>query len=308
MIILHHYPMSPFSEKIRLMCGYLDLEWQSVVSPESPPRPIVEPLAGGYRRIPVTQVGADIFCDTRLICAEIAASGGRAELDPATGDESSQALATKFEGEVFWAAVSSIPARRVLRRLFSDLSFLQALRFLKDRVGIARSAQTEIVPPKRAIGLFAEHLRSLEEMLIANGVYLGGDTPVYLDFAAYHTLWFKVVVGGIPIPSGLPAVTAWYDRMTAHGHGRMQAGSVDDAFAAARTAQPRPVPVALQDHPKMGAQVVVAPNDYALDATTGLLVGADQSRWIVARETRDLGLLHVHFPTQGFKLSVESGT
>ena len=90
MMILHHYPMSPFSEKIRLMCGYLNLEWQSVVSPESPPRPIVEPLAGGYRRIPVAQEGADIFCDTRLICAEIAAFAKRAELGPATADEANQ--------------------------------------------------------------------------------------------------------------------------------------------------------------------------------------------------------------------------
>lgn len=306
-MILHHYPMSPFSEKIRLMCGYLDLEWQSVMSPESPPRPIVEPLAGGYRRIPVAQVGADIFCDTRLICAELAAAGMRVELDPAAGDEASQVLAAKFEGEVFWAAVSSIPARRVLRRLFSDLSFLHAIRFLRDRVGVAKSAQTEIVPPKRAVGLFAEHLQSLEEMLTTGQHYLGGDSPAYLDFAAYHTLWFKVVVGEVPIPAGLPAVDAWYSRMTAFGHGRMQEGGANDASAAAWTSQPRPIPVELQDDPGIGAQVVVAPDDYALDATSGVLVGANESRWIVARESADLGLLHVHFPRQGFKLTGEAG-
>ena len=74
-MILHHYPMSPFSEKIRLMFGYADMEWLSVISPESPPRPIVEPLVGGYRRIPVAQSGADIFCDSRLIADEIANLG-----------------------------------------------------------------------------------------------------------------------------------------------------------------------------------------------------------------------------------------
>lgn len=305
MMILHHYPMSPFSEKIRLMFGYLDLEWQSVVSPESPPRPIVEPLAGGYRRIPVAQEGADIFCDTRLICTEIAASAGRSELGPAAGDEAGQLLAAKFEGEVFWAAVSSIPARRVLRRLFSDLSFVHALRFLKDRVGVARSAQTPIVPPGQAVGLFAQHLQSLEQMLAAQGQYLCGDAPTYLDFVAYHTLWFKVVVGEIPVPSGLPAVEGWYNRMTAFGQGRMKTGCADDAFAAARVAQPRPVPVQMAGDQTIGAQVVVSPNDYALDATRGVLVGADPLRWIVARETAELGLLHVHFPRQGFELTVE---
>ena len=307
MMILHHYPMSPFSEKIRLMCGYLNREWQSVMSPESPPRPIVEPLAGGYRRIPVAQEGADIFCDTRLICAEIAAFAKRVELDPATADEASQALAAEFEGEIFWAAVASIPARRILFKLFSDLSFPRAIRFLKDRAGVAKTAQTEIVPPKRAVGLFAEHLHSLEKMLAGGQQYLGGDSPVYLDFVAYHTLWFKVVVGAVPIPSGLPAVEAWYNCMTAYGHGQVKEGSAEDAFAAARNAEPRPVPIQMQGDAGIGVQVIVTPNDYALDATSGVLVGADQTRWIVARETPDLGLLHVHFPRQGFNLAVQAG-
>lgn len=303
MMILHHYPMSPFSEKIRLMCGYLGLEWLSVISPESPPRPIVKPLAGGYRRIPVAQVGADIFCDTRLICTEIAADSGRPELSPAAGDEVSQSLAAKFEGEIFWAAVGSIPARRVLRKLFSDLSFLHALRFLKDRAGVAREAPDRLLDPKRAVGVFAEHLQSLEQMLADGQPFLAGDDPAYLDFAAYHTLWFTVAVGGLPIPAALKQVAPWYDRMTALGHGRVRAGSGGDAFAAAREQQPRPVPPGLTADPKIGTQVSVQPEDYALDATPGTLVGADQTRWIVARETPDLGLLHVHFPRQGFKVS-----
>jgi hypothetical protein len=28
-----------------------------------PPRPLLDPLTGGYRRVPVLQVGADIYCD-----------------------------------------------------------------------------------------------------------------------------------------------------------------------------------------------------------------------------------------------------
>lgn len=303
MMILHHYPMSPFSEKIRLMCGHLDLEWQSVISPESPPRPIVEPLAGGYRRIPVAQAGADIFCDTRLICAEIAATSGRPELGPAAGSEANKAMAVKFESEIFWAAAGSIPARRVLRKLFSDLSFLHALRFLKDRVGLARHANTELVPPKLAVELFAGHLESLEEMLADGQPYLTGDSPVYLDFAAYHTLWFQVAVGDIPVPAGLVRVKDWYRRMTDFGHGRVREVGAEDAFAAARDQQPRSVPPELATDPKIGTQVSVQPDDYGLDATAGVLVGLDQTRLIVARETADLGLLHVHFPRQGFKLA-----
>ena len=33
MLILHHYPMSPFSEKIRAVLGFKQLAWQSVTIP-----------------------------------------------------------------------------------------------------------------------------------------------------------------------------------------------------------------------------------------------------------------------------------
>ena len=40
-LILHHYPMSPFSEKIRAMLGYADVSWQSCITREMPPRPLL---------------------------------------------------------------------------------------------------------------------------------------------------------------------------------------------------------------------------------------------------------------------------
>lgn len=60
-LILHHYDASPYAEKIRLMFGLTGTRWQSLIAPVQPPRPSVDPLTGGYRRIPVAQIGADIF-------------------------------------------------------------------------------------------------------------------------------------------------------------------------------------------------------------------------------------------------------
>jgi glutathione S-transferase len=37
-LIFHHYPSSPFSEKIRLILGYKKVRWQSVVIRSSCPR------------------------------------------------------------------------------------------------------------------------------------------------------------------------------------------------------------------------------------------------------------------------------
>src|SRR5438132_8653144 len=69
--ILHHYDNSPFSEKVRLLFGIKGLAWRSVIQPTIMPKPDLTPLTGGYRRIPVMQIGADVFCDTQVIMAEI---------------------------------------------------------------------------------------------------------------------------------------------------------------------------------------------------------------------------------------------
>jgi glutathione S-transferase len=70
-IIFHHYWTSPFSEKIRLVFGLKKLKWRSVEIPNMMPKPDLLPLTGGYRKTPVMQIGADIYCDTQIIIREL---------------------------------------------------------------------------------------------------------------------------------------------------------------------------------------------------------------------------------------------
>ena len=70
-LILHHYETSPFSEKVRVVMGMKGLPWRSVLIPNMMPKPDLLPLTGGYRRTPVMQIGADVYCDTQVILAEI---------------------------------------------------------------------------------------------------------------------------------------------------------------------------------------------------------------------------------------------
>src|SRR5437899_4619029 len=70
-MILHHYPNSPFSEKVRVAFGIKQLAWKSVDIPTIMPKPDLMPLTGGYRKTPVMQIGADIYCDTQLIMQEL---------------------------------------------------------------------------------------------------------------------------------------------------------------------------------------------------------------------------------------------
>ena len=66
-LILHHYPASPFAEKIRRVLAFKQLAYRSVIIPDVMPKPDVLALTGGYRRTPILQIGADIYCDTALI-------------------------------------------------------------------------------------------------------------------------------------------------------------------------------------------------------------------------------------------------
>ena len=70
-IILHHYETSPYSEKVRLGLGLKGLAWGSVEIPVIMPKPDLTALTGGYRKTPVLQIGADIYCDSQLIMREL---------------------------------------------------------------------------------------------------------------------------------------------------------------------------------------------------------------------------------------------
>lgn len=63
-LILHHFPSSPFGEKTRLVMGLENLKWLSVDAELILPKPKLTALTGGYRKTPVMQIGADIYCDS----------------------------------------------------------------------------------------------------------------------------------------------------------------------------------------------------------------------------------------------------
>ena len=51
-LILHHFDLSPFAEKVRLMLGLKQLSWRSVEIPMVMPKPDLIALTGGYRKTP----------------------------------------------------------------------------------------------------------------------------------------------------------------------------------------------------------------------------------------------------------------
>ena len=56
---------------MRIALGLKQAAWKSVDIPNVMPKPDLMPLTGGYRKTPVMQIGADIYCDTQLIMLEL---------------------------------------------------------------------------------------------------------------------------------------------------------------------------------------------------------------------------------------------
>ena len=104
--ILHHYPASPFAEKTRLMLGLKRLAWASVTIPMVMPKPDLLALTGGYRRTPVLQVGADVYCDTALIARVLERLHPSAPMFSDHTAASDLALAQFGDRQLFTAAVA----------------------------------------------------------------------------------------------------------------------------------------------------------------------------------------------------------
>ena len=107
-LILHHYPRSPFSEKIRLLLGHKQLAWRSVTIPPIMPKPDVLALTGGYRRTPFLQIGADIYCDTALMCKVIDRVAPQLPLYPPAVAGLAEIVAQWADSALFWIAVISV--------------------------------------------------------------------------------------------------------------------------------------------------------------------------------------------------------
>ena len=303
-IILHHYELSPYSEKIRALLGYCDLPWQSVLVSPSPPRPGLSPLTGGYRRIPVMQIGADIYCDTRLIAKKLAEISGHPELYP--DDDEVRELTEWADTRLFQIAMTCSIGRQAYTNLKGYFTVREALRMTWDRVLMARGANMPKIGPRRAARELHDFLRDFEKRIAAG--YCFGEQPCITDFAIYLSLYFSQVRLGAGHLDEYPAVLGWLERMIAIGHGHRSDITAKQALQIATESQPA-APSAGDCAPFAPGDVLrIAPADYGVDPTIGVLVGADADSWVLQREDSALGRLQVHFPKTGYSVSRQAAS
>ena len=296
-LILHHYALSPYAEKIRSILGYVGLEWLSLISPALPPRPNLDPLTGGYRRIPVLQIGGDIFCDTKIIVDEISEISQNTSIRTESLSAEQLDLVHRSERDVFFAVINSQSPIKTIATLARLQGAVDTFRFLKDRIGVAKTSKISVPSRRASIQILTDFFNDIDQQLVGK-LYLGGDTPCLADFAAYHPLWMYVSTGGIKLPSNLRCLNDWMVLMESMGHGTALVIDQQTAFFEAKS-EPRELPDS-ESQPLIGEPVRIAPNDYARDHSEGVLVAQTTTRSIIKRETEKFGKLHVHFPREGY--------
>ena len=236
-LILHNYDFSNFAEKVRLVLGYKGLAWRSVTIPPVMPKPMLTPLTGGYRRTPVLQVGADVWCDTRLILRELERRHPEPTLYPAQ-------CAALADAVVYWAE------HRIVRPVSLYMSGMNQ-DVLPERLAADRARMRGLAEPTpevvrraalRHAPLVRVQLARVERMLAEGRAWIAGPAPSEADFAVYHAIWLLTAPSRLLAHevAAFPGVGAFMDRVRAFGHGRPQDMDAADALRVARDAVPAP--------------------------------------------------------------------
>lgn len=298
-LILHHFDASPFAEKVRLALGLKNLDWKSVQIPMVMPKPELMPLTGGYRKTPVLQIGAEVFCDTRLIIEELEQRFPDPTIAPYGEMGLAQALFSWSDKTFFepGAALSMGLNTEIPEPLLNDRKAFFNFMDFDELQSAAPHMYTQ----------FLAQLELLESQLSDGREYLLGAKPGLVDVAGFFPLWMA--------RGNFPQVKDWLDpyahllrweaRMQQVGHGRPEEIPAAQALAIARESSPAAGqgvgadPLGLE----VGQRVSVAPTDYGAVPVVGELVSLSRRRVSLQREDAATGPVNTHFPRAGYRIS-----
>jgi glutathione S-transferase len=291
-LVLHHYDRSPFSEKIRLIFGLKRLAWRSVIQPMVLPKPDLTPLTGGFRRIPVLQLGADIYCDTNLIAAELDRRFPDPPLFGSPAEAAMGAVLTQWADRVLFQ-----PTARYVTAVNAE-----ALphAFHADRAAMRGELAPEL---DRLRAAAPHHLAQLTALLAQADALLGdgrafllGTSPRLADFAVYARVWWLGALGGdMGEIASFRHLQDWTARIRAIGHGERREMRADEALAIAAGAEPRPS--------GRGVRLRIVTEGQPSDPVEGELACDSPDAIGLRRSEAGLGELVVHFPRLGYEIT-----
>ena len=305
-LILHHYPVSPFAEKVRALLGFKGLAWKSVIIHMMMPKPDVVALTGGYRRTPILQIGADVYCDTALIARVLERVAPAPTLFPYGDTFAGKAMAHLADTVLFNITVPVGFQPDGMMKLFHPETTPESLAaFAKDRTAMRQGGTVRRGPLAECRANMAGLLPRIEAQM-SDRPFLLGASASECDFSLYHVLWpvWKVPATR-PMLDAFPKTVAFIERMVALGHGKPQEISSARALEIAKKSKPAAIqdPQSLEtDGLALGEAVQVMPVDYALDPVKGELMHCSAEEISVRRTDPRAGTLVVHFPRFGYQM------
>ncbi len=298
-LILHQYVNSPFSEKIRKILAYKKIAWRAVEQPVIMPKPKLVPLTGGYRRIPVLQIGADVWCDTGIIIRKLEELHPEPSLYPRGMEAACNALNMWADRRIFWSTTPVI---------FEKLAAVVPKEFIEDRSKMMQG--TDFAQIGKAAPDALNQLRAFLQLLdssLASQPYILGDRFSLADAACFHPVWFlRAEPTAFSHAQKFPNLMRWFERIDAMGYGAMTPMNADEALKIAKAATPAAQPSSDPSDPnglKPGARIAVTPDDYAFDPVVGTVVLSTIQEIAIEREDPAVGRVVNHFPKIGFRIS-----
>jgi glutathione S-transferase len=298
-LILHHFDWSPFAEKVRLALGLKQLPWHSVQIPMIMPKPDLMPLTGGYRKTPTLQIGADIYCDTRLIATELERRFPHPTLFPDGHRGLSLALSHWSDTAFFepGAGLSMGLNKEVPEAVVTDrkefFNFMDFSRLERDVPHLTTQlrANADLV----------------EQQLTDGRPFMFGGAPGWADITTYFPFWMAriFVASSMELFAKFLRVAIWETRMRAIGHGTPTDIDSQTALDVARAATPEPGRGVDAEDPlqlRAGERVSVAPDDYGKVPVTGELVTLGLHEVAVHRQDPRIGTVVTHFPRIGYRI------
>lgn len=302
-IIFHHYPQSPVSEKVRIGFGIKGLSWHSVEIPRIPPKPDLMPLTGGFRRTPVMQIGADIYCDSARI------------MDAIEDHKPDPTFFPSHKGR-------SLALCRWVEACLLDNAICVVLGHAPESLppGFAQDRGRLYLGPNHDLGVvnrdlphilaqIAGQLAWLDEWLASGSTYLEGDKAGQFDAFAYYILWFLRGrwPDGPAFIDRFSNLSAWERRIMEVGHGNPSELSSTAALDIAKDHTHQTQPELAQNDPQdlaIGDLVAIVPDGDGGDPPVqGELQVATFDRLAVLRRHDRVGEVCVHFPRVGYRVS-----
>ncbi|CAN9174301.1 unnamed protein product [Alternaria alternata] len=283
------------------------------------PRPDLELIGVGYRKIPIMAIGKDVYCDSRLIISTLESLYPNNALSPSTpADVGIRKLFESWtiDGGIFANTVKMMP-------YWQEGSFLSNEAFVDDRQKLmGRRFTAQGMQAGRPEG--AQHLQQafdlLETTFLADGRdwILNTQKPSLADIDA---VWpFKWLMSDPKMKDSLPTehfnakkypkVFAWVKRFVTELDKKKETlpkpNALDGKIMGKRTldATTAPETIAFDNDNshgfKQGEDVKISPSDYGQTGkTAGTLVGLTVHE-VVIRNSKGI---HVHFPRWNFAIS-----